>query len=617
MPHRRDLFVCFRHSTGALVRTLPEAFQATRVAWPQAGALADFDSGESYTWQQYGAAVERIAEGLAALSVASGDRVGLLLANRPEFHLVDTAALHIGAVPFSIYTTLPPEEILYICDNADAAVLVTERRFMPLVRKIGLTGIPVICVDGAEPDAMSLERVMTLRRRGFDFEAGWRGVLPGDLATITYTSGTTGPPKGVELTHSNILAQLTGLAEQLPVGSDDSIVSYLPAAHIADRVTAHYGGLAHGLQVTSVADSHRLPEALLRLRPTVVFGVPRVWQKARTGVLDRLEASEPSARTRLTRWALGVAAARAHRELHSRRVGPVLRARHRVAEALVLRRLRHRMGLDRVRFAATGAAPISLETLWFFYGLGIPITEVWGLTEGTGVSTTTTLPRPALGTVGRPLRGVELRLAPDGEIQVRGPMVMRGYHRDAYRTRLALDAGHWLRTGDIGRFDRDGNLHVVGRKSEMIINDTGKNIAPIRVENAVAAASFLIGQVMVVGEARPYLAALITLDADAIAADAAAHGVSAAEVDLLVTRPGIRDKVTEAVRRGNATVARPEQIRRFVLLDHTWEPGGPEVTPKMSLRRNVIARRYADTIETLFSDTPGPEVIELPHQQQP
>ncbi|MGN2638401.1 AMP-dependent synthetase/ligase [Nocardia takedensis] len=593
------------------MRTLPEAFQATRAAWPDAAALVDFDTGDSYTWEQYGLAVERIAQGMAALAVSAGDCVGLLLANRPEFHLVDTAALHLGAAPFSIYTTLPPEEMRFICDNAEVVVLVTERRFMPLVRRIGLGAVRVICVDGAEPGAMSLEQLMRLRKRGFDFERSWQGVHPGDLATITYTSGTTGPPKGVELTHSNVLAQLAGLEEQLPVDFQDSIVSYLPAAHIADRVTAHYGGLVHGLRVTSVSDPHRVGEALARVRPTVVFGVPRVWQKARAAILDELEAATPSVKARIARWALDVAAARAHRELRSRKVGYALRVRHRLAEALVLRRLRLRMGLDRVRFAATGAAPISLEILQFFYGLGVPITEVWGLTEATGVSTTTTLPHPAMGTVGKPLRGVELRLAPDGEIQVRGSMVMRGYHRDAHRTQLAADVNGWLQTGDIGHFDRAGNLHVVGRKSEMIINDTGKNIAPAKVENAVIAASFLIGQVMVVGEGRPYLAALITLDTEAIAADATANGVTAAEVDLLVTRPGIRAKITEAVIRGNATVSRPEQIRRFVLLDHTWEPGGPEVTPKMSLRRNVIARRYAPMIDSLYSDSPGPEVIEL------
>ncbi|MGW4366616.1 AMP-dependent synthetase/ligase [Nocardia takedensis] len=617
MPQRRDPFVSFRHSSGVLVRTLPEAFQATAAAEPDAVALRSFETEREYTWQQYASAVERIAAGLAALSVNRGQTVALLLTNRPEFHLVDTAALHLGATPFSIYNTLPPEQIAYICTNAANRVVVTEQRFLPLVRRTGIEFAHIVCVDGPAPGALSLNHLMKLRPRGFDFESTWARVQPDDLATLTYTSGTTGLPKGVELTHSNVLAQLVGLGDPLPADFTDRIVSYLPAAHIADRITAHYASMARGIQVTSIGDPSGMAGALISVRPTIVFGVPRIWQKAQAAVQAKLAAAPPSAKTRLAHWALRMAEQRATVELDSRRPGFGLRLRHRIADALVLSKIRAGMGLDKLRFAASGAAPIPVETLRFFYGLGIPLTEVWGLSEAAGVSTTTTLPGPALGSVGKPIRGAEVKLAADGEILVRGPMVMRGYYRDPRRTETAFEGTDWLLTGDVGTVDHNGNLHVIGRKSEMIINDAGKNIAPNAVENAVKAVSFLIGNVMVIGEGRPYLTALITLDALAIAADAEANGVVAADIAILVARPRIRELVTEAVVKGNTTVSRPEQIKRFLLLDHVWEPGGPELTPKMSLRRNVIARRYAGVIDGLYADPLGPGVVDLSPRRKP
>ncbi|WP_054813167.1 AMP-dependent synthetase/ligase [Nocardia arizonensis] len=611
MTQRRDPFVSFRHSSGVLVRTLPEAFQATAARHPDAIALRGFDTDRTYTWRQYATAVERIAAGLATLALHPGDTVGLLLTNRPEFHLVDTAALHLGTVPFSIYNTLPPEQVAYICTNAANRVIVTERQFLPLIRRTGLQFAHIVCVDGPAPGTLSLDHLMKLRTRGFDFHTVHHRVRPDDLATLTYTSGTTGAPKGVELTHSNILAQLVGLGDHLPADHTDRIVSYLPAAHIADRITAHYANLVRGIQVISLADPHRMADALVRVHPTVVFGVPRVWQKTHAAIATAVESAPPSATARLGRWALRVADERAGTEMAGQRPATALRLRHRVADLLVLSRIRRRIGLDELRFAASGAAPIPVRTLRFFHGLGIPLTEVWGLSEAAGVSTTTTNPNPALGSVGKPIRGAEVELAADGEILVRGPMVMRGYHNDPRRTESAFGNSDWLHTGDLGTVDRDGNLRIIGRKSEMLINDSGKNIAPGAIENAIKATSFLIGHVMAVGDTRAYLTALITLDIAAIAADAEANGVVAADVALLAARPRIRELVAEAVRAGNATVSRPEQIKRFTILDHVWEPGDPELTPKMSLRRTVITRRYAGLIDALYADPPGPDVVEL------
>ncbi|WP_319943025.1 AMP-dependent synthetase/ligase [Nocardia aurantia] len=595
--------------------TLPEAFRATVSMRPDAIALSDQAGDIVVSWAEYDDEVRRLAAGLAALLREWGETIGLLLTNRIEFHLVDTAALHLGATPFSIYATLPAARIADICANAGNRILVTERRFLDVVRDTGIAFAHVICVDGPAAGTLDLADVMRNPLPRFDFDATWRQVRPEDLATIVYTSGTTGAPKGVELTHANILAQLAGLAEELPTGGTDRIISYLPAAHIADRVTAHYANIARGMRVVPIADPHRFAEALVAVRPTVVFGVPRVWHKAQAAIEGAVATDPRRARRRLARWALGVGVRTARAERGSG-CGPLLRLHHRIAEALVLGRIRRRIGLDAVRFAASGAAPISAEVLEFFHGLGIRLTEVWGLSEAAGVSTSTTVTDPALGSVGKVVPGTELALAADGEILLRGPMVMRGYHRDRERTAAAFTPGGWLLTGDLGRLDSEGNLRIIGRKSEMIINDSGKNIAPALIENAVRAASFLIGSVVVVGEGRPYLVALITLDGDAIGSDARTQGVIAADVADLVHRAGIRDRIVAAVRAANATVSRPEQIKRFVLLDHLWLPGDDELTPKMSVRRAVVERNYAAVIEDLYADVPTGDFLEPTVTQQ-
>ncbi|WP_019927450.1 long-chain fatty acid--CoA ligase [Nocardia sp. BMG111209] len=607
MLHRRGPLVTFGHASGAVVVTLPEAFGETVSMRPDAIALCTQDGDRALTWADYDGEVRRIAAGLAALLRGWGETIGLLLTNRIEFHLVDTAALHLGATPFSIYATLPAARIAEICANAGNRILVTERQFLNVVWDTGIAFACVICVDGPASGAVDLADVMRNPLPHFDFDAIRRQVRPEDLATIVYTSGTTGAPKGVELTHANILAQLAALAVELPTGGGDRIISYLPAAHIADRVTAHYANIARGMRVVPIADPHRFADALVAVRPTVVFGVPRVWHKAQAAIEGAVAADPRRLRRRMARWALGVGV-RAARAERGRGCGPLLRLRYRIAETLVLARIRRRIGLDEVRFAASGAAPISAEVLEFFHGLGIRLTEVWGLSEAAGVSTATTVTEPALGSVGKAVPGTELALAADGEIMLRGPMVMRGYRRDPGRTAATFTPGGWLLTGDLGMLDPDGNLRIIGRKSEMIINDSGKNIAPALIENAVRAASFLIGHVVVVGEGRPYLVALITLDGDAIGSDARTQGVVAADVAELVRRAGVRERVVAAVRSANATVSRPERIKRFVLLDHVWQPGSDELTPKMSVRRAAVERNYADVIEDLYADAPTGDV---------
>ncbi|WP_280429794.1 AMP-dependent synthetase/ligase [Nocardia brasiliensis] len=602
----------YSHKSGKTVYTIPEAFQETMSVRPEQVALRTVGGTQEITWREYGRRVRTIAAGLARLGVGRGDTVGIMLTNRPEFNLVDTAALHLGATPFSIYNTSSPEQITHLFTNAANKVVVTEQVFLDKVTAAGVELAHIILVDGPATGTITLAEVEANPAADFDFEATWRAVQPDDLATLIYTSGTTGPSKGVEVTHRNVLAQVIGLvAGPLPVGLDDRAVSYLPAAHVADRISAHAMNLLTGIQLTTVTDPREVAAALPDARPTSFFGVPRVWQKIKAGIETKLAAETSQVKKTLALWAIdtGIAAARA--DLAGKSRGPVLAVQHRLAETLVLAKLRHAMGLDALNIAASGAAPIPPETLEYFLGLGFTVSEVWGMSETTGVGTFTELDKPRPGSVGRPLDGIELRLDTDGEILVRGPMVTSGYRNMPEQTADTIDADGWLHTGDVGTLDPDGYVRVIDRKKELIINEAGKNIAPSNVENAVKAASSLVGQVVAIGDARAYIGALIVLDPDVAALRAKDLGATDADLPTLARRQEIVDEVRAAVLQGNVKLSRVEQIKRFTIIGAVWEPGGDELTPKMSLKRNPIAAKYAAEITALYAEQPPEHVISV------
>lgn len=602
----------YSHKSGKTVYTIPEAFQETMSMRPEQVALRTVGATQEITWREYGRRVRTIAAGLARLGVGRGDTVGIMLTNRPEFNLVDTAALHLGATPFSIYNTSSPEQITHLFTNAANKVVVTEQVFLDKVTAAGVELAHIILVDGPATGTITLDEVEADPAADFDFEATWRAVQPDDLATLIYTSGTTGPSKGVEVTHRNVLAQVIGLvAGPLPVGLDDRAVSYLPAAHVADRISAHAMNLLTGIQLTTVADPREVAAALPDARPTSFFGVPRVWQKIKAGIETKLAAEPSQVKKTLALWAIdtGIAAARA--DLAGKSRGPVLAVQHRLAETLVLAKLRHAMGLDALNIAASGAAPIPPETLEYFLGLGFTVSEVWGMSETTGVGTFTELDKPRPGSVGRPLDGIELRLDTDGEILVRGPMVTSGYRNMPEQTADTIDADGWLHTGDVGTLDPDGYVRVIDRKKELIINEAGKNIAPSNVENAVKAASSLVGQVVAIGDARAYIGALIVLDPDVAALRAKDLGATDADLPTLARRQEIVDEVRAAVLQGNVKLSRVEQIKRFTIIGAVWEPGGDELTPKMSLKRSPIAAKYAAEIAALYAEQPPEHVISV------
>ena len=603
--------IAYTHRTGVTARTVPAAFQQTLTLRPGAVALRTVGGTQEITWRDYGQRVRVLAAGLAALGLTRGDTVGIMLTNRPEFNLLDTAALHVGATPFSVYNTCSPEQIAHVFGNAGNKIVVTEQQFLDTIRAAGVPIDHLIVVDGPAEGATTLADLEANPDPDFDFDAAWQAVEPGDLATLIYTSGTTGPSKGVELTHRNVLAQILALTSgPLDVGLEDRALSYLPAAHVADRISGHAINLVTGIQITTVPDPREIAAALPDARPTVFFGVPRVWQKIKGGVEAKL-AAETGAKKAIADWAVSTGIAAAKADLAGTGRGPLLSMQHRIAEKLLLSKVRAALGLGELRVASSGAAPIPAETLEFFLGLGFCVSEVWGMSETSGVATYTELDKPRPGTVGRAVDGLELRLADDGEVLVRGAIITHGYRAMPEKTAEALDADGWLHTGDVGTLDTDGYLRIIDRKKELIINEGGKNIAPSNIENAVKAASSLVGQAVALGDAKPYITALIVLDPDMAAIRAKEIDATDADIATLARHPGIIEDIRAAIQAGNAKLARVEQIKRFTVVDTVWEPGGDELTPKMSLKRAPIAEKYAEQITALYADEKPGTVIDV------
>ncbi|WP_375490354.1 AMP-dependent synthetase/ligase [uncultured Jatrophihabitans sp.] len=585
--------------------TLCAAFQQTAAAHEHRIALRTPDDTVRLTWGQYAQRVRDIACGLAALGVAHGDTIGLMLTNRPEFHLVDTAALHAGATPFSIYNTLAPEQIAHLFANAGNRIVVCEEQFLDQIRTAAAhadTAVEhIVCVDANPDGTIALAELEHRAADGFDFDASWHAVGPDDVLTIIYTSGTTGPPKGVELTHANMLAELESTTQIVPLDADDSVISYLPDAHIANRWGAHYTSIATGMELITLADLKQLISALPSVRPTLFGAVPQIWYKLKAGIEAQLAAEKAPVKRKLAEWAIGVGAQRARLRSDGRPIPRALEAQHLLADRVVLSAIRVKLGLDRVRFCATGAAAIDPQALEFVLGLGLPVCELWGMSELSCAATVNPPDAIRIGTVGTALPNAQLRLADDGELLVRGPLLMKGYRNDPQRTAETIDGEGWLHTGDIASIDPDGYVRIVDRKKELMINASGKNMSPANIEGTLKVSCPLIGSVVAIGDDRPYVTALITLDPDAAAAFAQAHGIVDATPAALAGDPAVRAELDRGVKEANGRLARVEQIKRFTVLPEIWEPGGEQITPTMKLKRKPIATQYATEIDALYA----------------
>jgi long-chain acyl-CoA synthetase len=561
--------------------TLCEAFQITAAAQAEAVALRTPGDGLVVTWSEYAGHARAVAAGLSALGVAPGEAVAIMLANRPEFHFVDAGAMHLGAVPFSLYNSSSAEQLEYIVSSSGARVVVTEPQFLATVLQVKekvATITTVVVVDATAGDAdLTLDELEQRGDPAFDFDAAWRAVQPSDLLTLIYTSGTTGPPKCVQLPHNALVHQWRSLHAVYNVTPGGRILSWLPSAHIADRLLVQYQQIFFGHTVTCLANPRDLLGVLNEVRPTFWVAVPRIYEKFKAALEAGFDPDTERAVAKSLR-------------------GEPLDA----ADLEIFAGLRRKLGIDQAEINIVGASPIPPEVLEFFHAIGVPVCEVWGMSE-LAIATGNPPGKIKIGTVGQPLPGIELKLADDGEALLRGPHTMVGYKNDPERTAEVLDADGWLHTGDVGELDADGYLRIVDRKKELIINSAGKNMSPANIEARLKTSSPLIGQAVCIGDARPYNVALLVLDPDGAAAWAARQGLGDANVAKLAEDPEVVAALDAAVQEANSHLSRVEQIKRFAVLPDEWLPGGDELTPTSKLKRKPIAAKYAGEIDDLYA----------------
>lgn len=590
--------------------TMCEAFQRTAVMDPDAVALRTPGGNQTMTWRDYAAQVRRVAAGLAGLGVRRGDTVSLMMANRIEFYPLDVGAQHVGATSFSgVQHPARRAADLRVRQRGDQGghLRATVRRSRSRQRCAHRTHR---LRRWRAPGTLSLTDLYAAASGDFfDFESTWRAVQPEDIVTLIYTSGTTGNPKGVEMTHANLLFEGYAIDEVLGIRFGDRVTSFLPSAHIADRMTGLYLQEMFGTQVTAVADARTIAAALPDVRPTVWGAVPRVWEKLKAGIEFTVARETDEMKRQALAWAMSVAGKRANALLAGESMSDQLVAEWAKADELVLSKLRERLGFGELRWALSGAAPIPKETLAFFAGIGIPIAEIWGMSELSCVATASHPRDGRLGTVGKLLPGLQGKIAEDGEYLVRGPLVMKGYRKEPAKTAEAIDSDGWLHTGDVFDIDSDGYLRVVDRKKELIINAAGKNMSPANIENTILAACPMVGVMMAIGDGRTYNTALLVFDADSLGPYAAQRGLDASPA-ALAADPEVIARIAAGVAEGNAKLSRVEQIKRFRILPTLWEPGGDEITLTMKLKRRRIAAKYSAEIEELYASELRPQVYE-------
>ncbi len=593
-----------------LARNAREYPELPGLSWqpPATGGGGDGDGDwTTLTWAEIHRHTERLAAGYAGLGVGRGDHVLLMMANRPEHWLSDLALVRLGAVPVSVYGTAAPEQITHIARNCRARVAVVEGTaqvslWEPLLADSDTPLARLVVADaGAEGGHLPYAELLH-EPAPEQFAKELDAARPEDPLTVVYTSGTTGEPKGVVLTHRQVIANALALDAVVELPPHVEHICYLPFAHIAERMLGIYLPCHRASHVHLCADPTAVATVVHKVRPAQFFGVPRIWEKLCAGVRAVLSLMPAEQRA-----VIDAASAVAREHVGYRERGetppPELEERYARARRDVLSPLLAAGGLDRVTWAASASAPMPVDVVEFWAGFGIVIMDAWGLTETTGVATTNS-PRTGfrIGSVGRPVESVEIRLAEDGEIEVRGESVFSGYLQPDGSVRSVLDADGWLATGDIGRTDEDGYLWLTDRKKEMIVTSTGKNVSPALVENALKEHP-LIGQALVHGDRRSYLVALLVLDAEAAPAWAAANGVEAdggpAE---LVRHPAVRAEVERAVAAANSRLNRTEQVKRYELLAEEWGPATGELTPSLKMRRRVIRDKYADALAGLYQD---------------
>ena len=594
------------------IRTVPDIFERSIRRLPRSPAMTRWTPRAEHhvSSEELERDVIRLAAGLKRIGLTRGDRVLLVSENRPEWACIDYATLFAGGVLVPVYTSLTPAQLRYILENSGACIAIASSQ--ELLDKLveaarGLAGINLVAVidrNAAAPDVMHLHSIMAM---GDDHLVEdpeiWRRPAPveDDLATIIYTSGTTGPPKGVMLTHRNLVSNVLALCETLDFNAGDTTLSFLPLCHVTQRL-ADYCYFHRGARIVYVGIED-LPAGLAAVRPTTFPGVPRVFEKFREAVLARIAAA-PAPRRALFDWALRVGREMMARNREGLEPGLWLRLRHALADRLVFSKVKAAMG-GRVRYAVCGGAPLNPGVMEFFLSMGFPILEGYGLTE----STVLTINRPGRavpGVVGPPLPGVELRFVggngDGGEIVARSPGVALGYYREEERTRRTFENG-WLHTGDLGRLDTGGNLVITGRVKDILVTSGGKKVTPALIEQAVAASGF-VSQVVLVGDNRKFISALIVPDRTHLLAFCSRQGLAGGSTpyEEILAHPEVRGLYERIISESTSDFARYERIKKFALLPHEFTIEGGELTPTMKVKRRIVEEKYGHLIESFYRE---------------
>ncbi len=577
------------------------------------GDAAGGDGWRTLTWAQTRQQVLELAAGLAALGLAKGERVVLMLPNRGEHVLADLAALHAGGLGVTFYATLAPEQIAYVAGDCDARIAVLDgadqlARWEPILDRLpGLA--KVIVRDAAACPAgdqyMTWDDFAALGKERFAADPGEvtariAAISADDPVTLLYTSGTTGNPKGVLLTHRNVLYEVASADATGTISAGVRWVSYLPLAHIAERMFSIYLAIHTAGHIHFCPDTSQLVQVIGQVRPTSFFGVPRVWEKVRAGIEALLAAEQDPGRRAAVEQAMEIGRRYVASCQYGQTTPPELAQQFQAADERVLGPIRSLLGLGEAATVSSAAAPLPPDVAAFFAGLGMKILDIYGMTETTGAFTSNTVDSFKLGTVGLPFPGTEVRIAEDGEILTRGPLNTPGYLNRPDLTSQLIDEDGWLHTGDIGSLDEDGFLTVVDRKKELIITAGGENISPAAIENLLAAHP-LVGQALAFGDLRPYVVALLTLDGEVAPAWARARGIEADSLAALATHPAVLAEVEAAVSAANERLARVQQVKRWRLLPVEWTADTEELTPTLKLKRRIVHAKYADDIDSLYA----------------
>ncbi len=582
--------------------TIAAAFRITAATRADDIAIRTKGDAITLTWGELRERVDALAGALAELGLRRGDTLALMLSNRPEFHVCDLAGMMLGAAPFSIYNTYTAEQIRYLVEDAAAKVLICEQQYLQRVLE-ARRELPelehVIVVDGGAPEGTLALADVEAMETSFDVEASVAQIQPSDVLTLIYTSGTTGPPKGVQLIHRNLLAAVEGLDELIEFPKDGRVISWLPSAHVAERNAHHYLPIVFGLQITCCDDPRQVLSYLPEVRPSWFFAVPRIWEKLKAG-LETMVAGQPEEQREKLQTALDAGIEKVRLEQRGEPVPEALAEQVATADIEIFAGLRSMLGLDQVEAINVGAAPTPVEVLEFFHAIGLPLAELWGMSETCGAGSVNPNARIKIGTVGPPAPGVQIKLDSDGEVLVKSEVVMLGYRNLPQKTAESFTDDGWLRTGDIGRFDEDGYLTIVDRKKELIISAGGKNMSPANIEATIKTASPLIGQACCIGDSRPYNTALIVLDTDFAPAWAAQQGIENTTLESLAQDERVCAEVQKGVDAANEKLAKVEQIKKFTIVEGDWLPGGDELTPTMKLKRKPIAEKYAEAIEGMY-----------------